>query len=243
VLFRSQGFILPSLFAYSFRLQFDMKLAMTLSEPVIAGLRLAGPAFFLSMQGSSVQIAAKIASNRSVGSLSALPFVSLLTNCVIWTYYGVIKNDKTVFIPNGIGILAGAGCVAAYHRYAPKAPTAIYAVAAAVIALCTFLFTKGNYQLLGYIGCILAVVLSGSPLATLKTVVKDKSTASLPFLPSLTTWLNALSWASYGLLVAHDPMIYGPNLMGFSLASIQLLLFAVFGFAPASTPAAAKKIF
>ena len=41
----------------------------------------------------------------------------------------------------------------------------------------------------------------GAPLATLSTVIKDKSTASIPFGTSLACWLNALSWSAYGFLV------------------------------------------
>ncbi|RYY86187.1 hypothetical protein EON63_06140 [archaeon] len=47
----------------------------------------------------------------------------------------------------------------------------------------------------------------GSPLATLKTVMRDQSTAALPFGVSLMTWGNALCWSLYGLILAQDPMV------------------------------------
>lgn len=83
---------------------------------------------------------------------------------------------------------------------------------------------------LGLIGCALAVILAGSPLATLANVIKEKTTKSLSFNFTFATWMNAISWLLYGVLVANDPMIYGPNAFGLFLASIQLLLFAVYGF-------------
>lgn len=89
-----------------------------------------------------------------------------------------------------------------------------------------------NASKIGLIGCSLAVVLSGSPLATVGTVLKDKSTAALPFENSLSTWLNALCWFLYGTLVAHDIMIFGPNGMGLGLASIQMLMFVLYGLPP-----------
>ena len=46
----------------------------------------------------------------------------------------------------------------------------------------------------------------GAPLATLSTVIKDKSTASIPF-GSLACWLNALSWSAYGFIVADNIMV------------------------------------
>ena len=76
---------------------------MLLAEPIVKGLRIAGPAFFLGMQGSAVKTAMTIMAEKSVGPLSPFPFVSLLTNCVIWGYYGMLKKDLTVMVPNAIG--------------------------------------------------------------------------------------------------------------------------------------------
>ena len=139
--------------------------------------------------------------------LSAFPFVSLLTNCVIWTYYGLLRSDMTVLVPNALGILTGTGCILGYHKYAVQKPSSMYAVAAALIAFASVLAFQGNHKLLGSLGCILAVILTGSPLVTLQTVIKEKSTAALPLFTSTAGWLNSCSWSLYGLLVAHDPMV------------------------------------
>ena len=180
---------------------------MHLAEPVVRGLRIAGPAFFLSFQGSAVKTALQIIADKSVGPLSAFPFVSLLTNCVIWTYYGILKSDMTVLVPNAIGIFAGAGCIAGYHKYANTKPLSLYAISAALIAFSSALAYQGNWQLLGSLGCVVAIILTGSPLATLSTVIKDKSTAALPLFTSVAGWCNSCSWSLYGLLVANDPMV------------------------------------
>mmetsp|Transcript_13555 Transcript_13555/g.20335 ORF Transcript_13555/g.20335 Transcript_13555/m.20335 type:complete len:194 (-) Transcript_13555:322-903(-) len=181
--------------------------ARTLPQAIEMGLRFAGPLFFMGLQASSVKTATKIWNEKSVGTFSVFPFVSLLTNCIIWTFYGLLRVDNTVLYPNAIGALAGASCIGMYQSVANVVPMKLYTFAAAIIAFSTYTFMKGNYKLLGSVGCALAVILSGSPLVTLATVIKDKSTASLPFATSFTTWCNALSWASYGLLVAHDPMV------------------------------------
>eukprot|EP01036_Dinobryon_divergens_P032350 gene32350-41914_t len=71
----------------------------------------------------------------------------------------------------------------------------------------------------------------GSPLSTLKKVIEEKSTQSMPsFSTSVTTWLNAFSWSLYGIIVANDFMVYAPNLIGLLLASVQLFLYAWLGF-------------
>ena len=182
-------------------------MTLTVAEPIVRGLCFAGPAFFLSFQGSAIKTALQIVADKSVGPLSAFPFVSLLTNCVIWSYYGLLKSDMTVLVPNALGVLTGAGCVVGYHRFAKQKPISMYAVSAALIAFSSLLAFQGNYQLLGSLGCVVAVILTGSPLVTLRTVIKDKSTAALPLFTSTAGWLNSCSWSLYGFLVANDPMV------------------------------------
>jgi len=215
--------------------------SIVLSDTVVSGLRVAGPMFFLGMQGSSVLTARGILADKSVGALSPLPFLSLLTNCIIWTYYGLLRKDNTVFVPNVIGVLSGLSCVAAYQKWAPVVPLKLYSAAAFVVLIATALASVGNFHLIGLIGCALAVIVMGAPLATLKTVVQSKSTASMPFTTSLMGFLNSMSWSAYGLLVADDVMIYGPNLAGLILSGIQMVLFMVFGLPPAKP--AAKAVF
>jgi uncharacterized protein with PQ loop repeat len=97
--------------------------------------------------------------------------------------------------------------VLSYHRHATVKPMTQYLGSAAIIAFASAAAYMGNFKLLGSMGCVLAVILTGSPLATLRTVVKEKSTASLPLLTSASAWMNSCSWSLYGLLVAHDPMV------------------------------------
>jgi len=143
-----------------------------------------------------------------------------------------LRKDMTVLVPNAIGVATGAVCAYSFQRYAKETPTRIYLVASVITAISTYLALLGNWKILGLIGCALAVSVSGSPLATVKTVFADKSTAALPFGTSLATWCNAASWMAYGTLIAHDVMIWGPNALGLFLATIQMSLFVVFGLPP-----------
>ena len=187
---------------------------------------------FTGMQFSSVKTAMEIVKAENVGKFSPLPFVSLLVNCIIWTFYGILTKDLTVLIPNANGILAGLFGVATFHKYARFVPHKLYFTGMAIVAWVFKLFRDKNSRGIGYMGCCLAIILSGSPLATLGTVVRDKSTAALPFLNSFTTWLNALLWALYGSLVSKDIMVYGPNSLGFILASLQMAMYAIYGLPP-----------
>jgi solute carrier family 50 (sugar transporter) len=194
-------------------------------------LRCAGPACFISMQVSSIRTAFEIYTNKAVGQLSPIPFLSLLTNCSVWVVYGSLKSDFTVLVPNLTGLVAGLFASIIYHYYAVTGIPGRYLVLSTVIiAFSLAMGLAHNDKLLGNIGVCMAVFLMGSPLATLRTVIRDRSTVAMPFYTSMATWMNALSWSLYGIIIAHDVIIYLPNVIGLVLASVQLSLFAFYGF-------------
>lgn len=131
----------------------------------------------------------QIQRDKSTGDMSALPFVSLLANCSVWTLYGVLVGDPTVFVPNASGLLLGAYYTRVFLQYAATPPVAILGAGAAVIAASAGLAltqpVAAAAPYIGYLGCTLAVVLMASPLATMATVVREKSTASMSFIMSV----------------------------------------------------------
>ncbi len=130
-------------------------------SPILGNtLRVAGPAFFLAIQGCSVQTALSIKENESTGKLSPIPFLSLLTNCAVWTMYGLKTKDKTILVPNALGVFTGALCTGLFHSYAFEKPLVLYSLSAAVVLFC---LTQGTTTI-GSVGCILAVMTCGSPL-------------------------------------------------------------------------------
>lgn len=179
-----------------------------LKNPLLVGiLQVAGPIFFLMLQGSSLRTALEIWNARSVGGYAFLPFASLLTNCVIWTFYGLLKDDYTVLLPNLLGVITGLVCVGSYKRYAQASDLPVTLGSFIVLIVALSMYMSSSADSLGTLGCALAMLVMGSPLASLGTVIREKSTASMPFLTSFATWCNALSWSLYGLLVADDVMV------------------------------------
>ena len=167
---------------------------------------------------------------KSVGSLSLLPFISLMVNSSVWSFYGLLVEDFTVLVPNVTGMLVGVYCTSIYHQHSASFNKDKYYWVAAITVIGTFtLFMNGSADIIGLIGCGFAVFLMGSPLSTMGTVLATRSTESMPFYTSLAAFLNAFSWSLYGLLVSFDPMIYVPNLLGLAITSIQMLLFVRFG--------------
>ena len=111
-----------------------------------------------------------------------------------------------------------------------------------IICVIAILGYTGQAYTVGLIGDVMAVCLMGSPLATLKTVIATKSTEALPFYFSLMTFGNALSWSLFGVVVAKDPLVYAPNLLGLILTVIQLSLFCFYGFSKKSDGTTLKYI-
>jgi hypothetical protein len=158
----------------------------------------------------------------------------------VWTFYGVLRSDYTVLVPNlfglsiylsiyqyifiaiyasvylsnhniidsnPLGVFSGVYCVICFHLFVVKPPLLYYGLSIFLILVSSYLAYVGDWQLIGSIGCILAVLLTASPLAVVKTVVVERSTASLPFGTTCMMFCNSVSWSTYGLLVANDVMV------------------------------------
>lgn len=203
-----------------------------------AVLQVVGPCLFLGLQLSCISVAFGIQRLKSVRKLSSIPFASLLACGFVWAEYGWLKNDRSVWVPNAIAILTALFCMQIYYKYALLKPILVYFSVMILILLGAMLGIFNQITLIGLVGCAMSVVMSGSPLAVISTVIKEQSTASLPFWTSFVTWLNSLSWVLYGHFVVHDPMILLPNALGLLLASAQMCLFWVYGFSAAESSGA-----
>lgn len=108
-------------------------------------------------------------------------------------------------------------------------PHAYFVVSGLLVLFCYVCGLTGHNDIIGIVGVSSSVFLMGSPLATLATVLRDKSTDSMPSLStSMTTWMNAFSWLMYGVLVARDFYVYAPNILGLLLATFQIALYLTF---------------
>jgi solute carrier family 50 protein (sugar transporter) len=195
-------------------------------------LKTTGPIFFMSLQMSYLQTAMTILKTKSDCRLSILPFVSLATSSAVWIMYATLKANKTIFIPNFTGFIAGIACVFAFQIYTDQKNTLIFIAAGLLLIITVAFYIHNKAKIVGMIGVCLSVVLMGAPLAALRIIIEEKSTATLPFMTSITTFLNALSWTLYGIFEAQDPIVYVPNSIGLFLACIQLFLFVIYGFPP-----------
>ena len=80
---------------------------------------------------------------------------------------------------------------------------------------------------LGIVGCGMAVGFFASPLASLAQVIRSRSTEVLPFPLILANFVVTSQWWLYGIIL-DDNFVLVPNVLGWCLATFQLLLFAYF---------------
>lgn len=140
-------------------------------------LRVAGPLFFLGMQCSSLYTAYEIHHGKSTNKYSPFPFISLITNCAVWTTYGSLKKDYTVLCPNISGLIVGVVCATIFHNYSAKGVDILHRYYLVSGCIIVFALACGYFHqavVLGYTGDIMAVILMGSPLAALSSVIKER---------------------------------------------------------------------
>lgn len=189
-------------------------------------ISLAAQLFFLALQVSMVSAAMDLQATRNERLLSCIPFLTLLTNCCIWSMYASVAEEFALFIPNAIGIFVGFYCTMIYHQYSRIELPFPYLVITVAVIITAFVFLLSGYtEVTVVIAMIITASVYASPLSTMRTVMDEKSTAAMPFSISLVSWLGALSWTLYALVVAHDMNVLIPSAAGLILTTLQMLLF------------------
>ena len=175
----------------------------------------AGPIINLSLQVASLGIAMDINKRGSVRGLSAVPFITLLMNCVIWAQYGYLKENKTVYFPALTGIACATVCSTIYDRHSKEVNKAtLYRVAFAIMGASTALFMMKQPYFIGIIGCVISVCLLAACWRHLAPCCATNPPPACHLAPPPSTPSTSLVWLTYGLLVADDVMIWGPNVLG-----------------------------
>jgi len=176
--------------------------------------------------------------NNSTGNLPLMPYFTMTINGVIWTAYGLLVQQPSLWLGAAPGVLFGAYYWSVFARYAPKnfPMTTYYAGGAAgigaIAAICATQDASTAANILGMAGNAGMIIMVGSPLMAIKTVIAEKSTRSLPIGLSTAVFINSALWTAYGAIVTHDPYIWVSNGVAFIFATIQMGLFARYGLPP-----------
>ena len=84
-------------------------------------------------------------------------------------------------------------------------------------------------SIIGNMAVLFCVAMFGSPLASLKTVLKTKSAKSIPLPFTLATVVNCVLWSVAGIFQMHDIKVYFPNVLGLTFGMAQVALKLMYG--------------
>jgi len=182
----------------------------------------------------------KITKEQDVGDLPLLPYSSMAVSGFLWTTYGVLKSQVSVWSPNATGMLLAIFYSIQFARFAPAAAPTLpgslnqHRDGALIIGSTALLAAAAHStELVGFMCVGICLALFGSPLAALKTVLTSKSAESIPLPLSLATTVNCFLWTVVGLFDMHDMNVIIPNGIGFILGMVQLCLKYIYGDRPA----------
>ncbi|XP_022141554.1 bidirectional sugar transporter SWEET1 [Momordica charantia] len=181
----------------------------------------------------------RIVKCKSTEQFSGIPYVMTMLNCLLSAWYGlpfVSPHNLLVSTINGTGAAIEIIYVLIFLIYAPKKEkakigglfTCAMAAFAAVALVSLFALHGQNRKLFcGLAATIFSILMYGSPLSIMRTVIKTKSVEFMPFFLSLFVFLCGTSWFIYGLL-GRDPFVAVPNGFGCGLGALQLILYFVY---------------
>ncbi|XP_052875458.1 bidirectional sugar transporter SWEET3-like isoform X2 [Gossypium arboreum] len=198
-----------------------------------------GNASSLLLYAAPILTFTRVIRKRSTEEFSCIPYIVALSNCLLYTWYGLpVVSYKWENFPvitiNGLGIILELSFIFIYLWFAPtrgkiKAGTittmvmVIFTVTAIISA---FVFHDHHHRkvFVGTIGLVASVAMYAAPLVVVKQVIMTKSVEFMPFYLSFFSFLASVLWLAYGLL-SHDLLLASPNLVGLLLGILQLGLY------------------
>ncbi|XWS50398.1 hypothetical protein CRYUN_Cryun12cG0084300 [Craigia yunnanensis] len=187
----------------------------------------------------SILTFSRVIRKRSTEEFSCIPYIVALSNCLLYTWYGLPvvsyrwENFPVVTI-NVLGIILELSFIFIYLWFAQTRGKIKAGVIAAIVILVfsitaiisAFVFHDHHHRkvFVGTVGLVASVAMYAAPLVVMKQVIMTKSVEFMPFYLSFFSFLASVLWLAYGLL-SHDLLLASPNLVGLPLGILQLGLY------------------
>ncbi|KAL8455114.1 hypothetical protein Emag_001051 [Eimeria magna] len=200
----------------------------TVASKLKGALRFAAVAAAVLLQLTPLPTVARIVSCKSTLGLQSLPFFTLLFSASLWLLYGILRVDPTLLLPNVSGVVAGGWFVVTFWANAGREDKqrfllSLYLRAGALILaslllLCLCCPYAVAELVVGLVASVVNVVSYAAPLAALRAVLKEKSTALMPAEISVGNFICSGLWLAYGW-IAQDIFIIIPNFIAVGSSS------------------------
>lgn len=184
-----------------------------------------------------VSIFIRIYRAKSTMGYHSVPYVVAIFSSMLWMYYAFIKKNATLLISiNSIGIVFETIYILVFLVFASSKARRntlkelfICIGGFSLIFLVSWFPFSGaiRVSLVGWICVAFSIAVFASPLSIVLQVFRTKSVEFLPFYLSFFLTLSAVMWFGYGLIMK-DLRIALPNILGFFLGLLQILLYAIY---------------
>ncbi|XP_039161774.1 bidirectional sugar transporter SWEET10-like [Eucalyptus grandis] len=174
---------------------------------------------------------------KSTQGFQSIPYVVSLLSAMLLLYYGLLKKDTLLITINGIGCVIETTYVATYLIYASKNDRTLTlklflsmnVLGYGAVLSTTFFLSKGakRTQIIGWICMTFSLGVFAAPLCIMRKVIKTRSVEFMPISLSIFLTLSAIVWFFYGFLLK-DFFIAVPNVLGFVLGEVQMVLYAIY---------------
>ncbi|KAK2636860.1 hypothetical protein Ddye_031652 [Dipteronia dyeriana] len=180
----------------------------------------------------------RIYKRKTTESFQCLPYLVALFSSMLWLYYAMVNGHAFLLITiNSFGCVIETIYIVMFIAYAPienrKLAIKILFImnigAFTLILLTTQFFLKGNQQVIviGWICVAFSVCVFAAPLSIVAHVIRTKSVEFMPFNLSFCLTVSAIMWFGYGISLK-DICIAIPNVIGFVLGLVQMILYVIY---------------
>ncbi|KAM7269722.1 hypothetical protein ACFE04_025219 [Oxalis oulophora] len=212
-------------------------MALLSSNPWVCAFGILGNIISFLVYLAPVTTFYRIYKKKATESFSSMPYLVALFSSMLWLYYALVKGDFLLMTINSFGCVVETIYISMYLTYATKEKRK-YTLKMIVsmnfglfgfILLMVHHLAKGSQRasILGWICVAFSVCVFAAPLTIVAKVVRTKSVEFMPFTLSFFLTISAIMWFAYGLFLK-DMCIALPNVVGFFLGMVQMILYAIY---------------
>ncbi|RDX82914.1 Bidirectional sugar transporter SWEET15, partial [Mucuna pruriens] len=182
----------------------------------------------------------QIYKKKSTEDFQSLPYLVALFSSMLWLFYALLKihGAAPLITINSFGCVIELMYVVTYityaHKDARKLTIKLFVAMnmgsfALVLSVIHFALHDPSLRVsvLGWICVCVSVSVFAAPLSIMRRVYRTKSVQFMPFNLSFFLTLSAIMWLAYGLFMK-DICIAIPNVLGFALGLLQMVLYGIY---------------